>query len=197
MASDLVKLSVHVDEYDAIFILGGPMSANDNCDYLNYEKQLITHAVERHIPLMCICLGSQLIADACGGKVFQGIKKEIGWGDVYITKTGLESVFKDNFSNPLQVFHWHGDTFLPPDGAEILARNDLYTQAFKYRSAIGIQFHVEVNQRMIMGWSEKYQKELEVERISVDEFFRNREEDFMKLNNISKVLYEYFKSFFN
>lgn len=197
MARDLVKMSVHIDEYDAIFVLGGPMSANDDYDYLNYEKQLIARAIERRIPLMGICLGSQLIAAACGGKVFQGIRKEIGWGDVYFTKIGLERVFGGNFSNPLQVFHWHGDTFLPPDEAEILARNDFYIQAFKYQSAIGIQFHIEVNQRMIMDWSKKYQKELESERISSDNFFRNTEEDFARLSNTSKVLYKYFKSFFN
>ncbi|KAA2281938.1 type 1 glutamine amidotransferase [Candidatus Nitrosocosmicus sp. SS] len=197
MASDLVTLSVQVDRYDAIFVLGGPMSANDDYDYLHYEKQLISRAVENHIPLMGICLGSQLIAASCGGKVYKGVKKEIGWGDVSLTKIGSERIFKNNFTNSLQVFHWHGDTFLPPVGAEILSRNELYIQAFKYRSAIGIQFHIEVNQRMIMDWSNRYKKEIELEGISVDNFFRKKEQDFARLTDTSKVFYEYFKSFFN
>src|SRR5574341_1155804 len=62
----------------AVIILGAPESANDDLIYLKDEMKLIQESVEKEIPLLGICLGSQLIAKAFGAKVYQGTKKEIG-----------------------------------------------------------------------------------------------------------------------
>lgn len=196
MSKELSHLELHLNDYDAIFVMGGPMSANDRDVYLDYEKRLISNAIASQIPLMGICLGSQLIAASCGGRVFQGMKKEIGWGEVDITEKGIKSVFKNQVSNLINVFHWHGDTFSLPENAEVLAFNKKYIQAFKYGSAIGIQFHLEVNQQMIERWSKKYSAELQAEKIYLEDFIREKEKDFSELNNVAKGLYAYFKSLF-
>ena len=65
----------------------------------------------------------------------------------------------------MTVFQWHGDTYDLPDGALILARNKLYPQAFRFGSAIGIQFHLEVDRQMIGRWIVEYRNELDRERI--------------------------------
>ena len=90
--------------------------------------------INYEIPLIGICLGSQLIASACGGSIYKGPNKEIGWGQVDITDCGKESVFRNISKNQIQVFHWHGDTFTLPKGAQVLARSDLYIQAFSFKS---------------------------------------------------------------
>ena len=140
--------SLILKQYDAVFILGGPMSVNDNYDYLMEEKKLIRAAVEYEIPLFGVCLGSQLVASACGGLVYKGSEKEIGWKPVDITDCGTKSIFRNLPKRKIQVFHWHGDSFTLPRGAEILARSDLYTQAFTFKTAIGVQFHLEVDEQM-------------------------------------------------
>ena len=64
--------------YDAIVILGGPMSVHDDLHYLQKEQVLISNAMKNDTPVLGICLGSQLIAQAAGGRVYKGKKKEIG-----------------------------------------------------------------------------------------------------------------------
>ena len=52
------------------------------------------------------------------------------------------------------VFHWHGETFDLPPGAELLASSDLCrNQAYHIGERVyGIQFHLEVTPEMIADW---------------------------------------------
>lgn len=181
-------------DYDAVFILGGPMSVNDNLDYLLEEKKLIHSSFNLGIPIFGICLGSQLIASSCGGNVYKGSKKEIGWGEVRITRKGQSSIFYKIPGNKIRVFHWHGDTFTLPSEAEILSESDLYIQAFRFKNAIGIQFHLEVTKEMILNWIRKYHKELKNENMTREGFTNNIDRNVTELKNTSKIVYENFKS---
>jgi GMP synthase (glutamine-hydrolysing) len=196
MANKKAIESIILKQYDAIFILGGPMSVNDTFDYLVEEKKLIRSAVEYGIPLFGICLGSQLVASAFGGTVYKGSKKEIGWGHVDITDLGTKSIFRNLPKQKIQVFHWHGDTFTLPVGAEVLASSDLYIQAFTFKTAIGVQFHLEVDEEMVKNWSNRYQKELLSENLSKESFLFNQDRNFRELKSLSKQVYENFKIFF-
>jgi GMP synthase (glutamine-hydrolysing) len=185
--------SQNLTDYDAVFILGGPMSVNDHVGYLLEEKKLIQSTFNHGISVFGICLGSQLIASSCGGKVYQAPKKEIGWGQVRITSRGQSSIFNKIPGNKIQVFHWHGDTFTLPSDAEILSESDLYIQAFKFQNALGIQFHLEVTKDMIQNWIRKYQKELKTEKISEASIFNDIDKKVSELKKISKIVYENFK----
>lgn len=186
--------SQSLPDYDAVFILGGPMSVNDNLDYLLEEKKLIHSSFDLGIPIFGICLGSQLIASSCGGKVYTGPKKEIGWGEVRITSKGQSSIFDNIIGSKIRVFHWHGDTFTLPSEAEILSESDLYIQAFRFKNAIGIQFHLEVTKNMIQNWIRKYHKELKNENLSRDGFVNDIDRNVSELESISKIVYKNFKS---
>lgn len=187
--------SQKLSEYDFVFILGGPMSVNDNYDYLIEEKKLIQNAIEHGVPVLGICLGSQLIASACGGSVYKGLEKQIGWGNVDITDSGFKSIFRGIPEKKMVAFHWHGDTFSLPSETEILATSNLYIQAFRYKCAVGIQFHLEVDKEMIKNWSKCYQLELDADNISTETLLNDKDKKFSEIKSLSKRVYNNFKNY--
>lgn len=146
--------------FSLVVILGAPQSANDDLLYLKEEQKLIKDYVQNDVPVLGICLGSQLIAKTFGAKVYKGPKKEIGfYHDLMISNN---SKLFHGFKNPFSVFHWHGDTFDLPVGATRLALSKNYpNQAFQYKSAIGLQFHLEVNEQMVNLWLDKTEEKLQ------------------------------------
>lgn len=150
--------------YSAIVILGGPMAVYDDLPYLHKEQELIRDAIRNDIPVLGICLGSQLIAQAAGGRVFKGSRKEIGWFDVSLSDEGKRGLFA-GLESPMKVFQWHGDTYELPKEATVLAYNNLYPQAFRIGSAYGVQFHLEVDVPMIDSWIKEYDSEVRAENL--------------------------------
>lgn len=150
--------------YSHVLILGGPMSANEEEKYpfLSREIGLIKNCIESDKPLMGVCLGAQLIAKALGSKVYPATAREIGWYTVELTRSAAED-FLFSFMPPrVTVFQWHGETFdLPPHAVKLAASNACPNQAFRYKHNIyGIQFHLEVDQKMVDSWKEAYNGEL-------------------------------------
>jgi GMP synthase (glutamine-hydrolysing) len=101
-----------------------------------------------------ICLGSQLIANALGARVYPSGIKEIGWYDLKPTADAENDLLLRHLHSTEKVFQWHGDTFDLPKGAVHLASSPLcVNQAFRYgRNAYAFQFHLEVDSRMIDVW---------------------------------------------
>lgn len=142
-----------LDAHAGLILMGGPMSANDNLDYILKELRILEQALALGKPVLGICLGSQLIARAAGAKVYRNPVKEIGWAPVYCTGAARRDPLFAGCRSFELVFHWHGETFDLPRGAEWLAWSDACRhQAFRLGSAYGIQFHLEVTPEMIADW---------------------------------------------
>lgn len=187
------QVPLNSDQYSAIVILGGPMSAYDNLSYLAREQELIRDAIRKEVPVLGICLGSQLIAQAIGGMVHKGPKKEIGWSEVTLSPNGLKSLFNGIKNKTLRVFQWHGDTYDLPEKANIMASSPLYPQAFSFGSAVGIQFHLEVDGEMIHRWLQEYHEEIGRELINRrDITLYNESRNIEELKNACKVVYSNF-----
>ena len=139
-----------------IIILGAPESVNDDLSYLREEILLIREAVERNVPVLGICLGSQLLAKAFGARVYRGQRAENGiYADIEFDNASGSRLF-NGIKDPATVFHWHGETFDLPAGAVRLAHSKHYpNQAIKIGSAVGVQFHMEVDENTIRSWLEK------------------------------------------
>jgi GMP synthase (glutamine-hydrolysing) len=182
----------NVQQYAAIIILGGPMAVYDEAKYLKKEQELIKQALKDEIPVLGICLGSQLIAQAIGGKVHKGGKKEIGWSTVKINSAGLVDLFKGIDTQEIKVFQWHGDTYDLPPNAAITASSKLYTQAFRFGSAIGIQFHLEITVEMIRRWTEEYAKDLEREWIVPKDLLVQKDQELRESRERCKTVYSNF-----
>jgi GMP synthase-like glutamine amidotransferase len=137
-----------------LIFMGGPMSANDDLPYLRQELQLIAQAVERRQPVLGVCLGAQLIAKALGAKVYRNPVKEIGWFEIHFTGAAARDPLFAGVGPAGTVFHWHGETFDLPPGAERLAYSEACrNQAFRAAAGVyGLQFHLEVTPAMIEDW---------------------------------------------
>ena len=104
--------------------------------------------------MLGICLGSQLIAKALGARVYRNGELEIGWEPVWFTDAAKNDPVLGGMASPEMFFHWHGETFDLPQGAEWLAYSKKCRhQAYRYgRSVYGIQFHPEITAEMIDDW---------------------------------------------
>lgn len=137
-----------------LILMGGPMSVNDDLAWVDDEIRVIRDFVRRGKPVLGICLGAQLIAKAVGARVYRNPVKEIGWAPVYWTdQAGTDPLFR-GFTHPETLFHWHGETFDLPDGAEHLAYSEVCAnQAFRIAGNVyGLQFHAEVTPCIIEDW---------------------------------------------
>lgn len=144
-----------VPSHDGVIIMGGPQSANDPDPALAAEMRTIQMSIAAGVPLLGICLGSQLIAKALGARVYRNPVKEIGWYPVRFTDAALQDPLFAGIPNPSVFFHWHAETCDLPVGAERLAYSDrCHHQAFRYGGNVyGIQFHPEVTPEMIADWT--------------------------------------------
>ena len=184
-------------KYSLLVILGAPESANEDLPYLQAEQKLIKKTVDDNIPVLGICLGSQLIAKTFGGKVYHGPKKEIGF--YHDLKIDTNSKLFSGFTNPFTVFHWHGDTFDLPEGAVRLAHSKNYqNQAFQINSAVGLQFHLEVNAEMVNLWLDKTQEKLEqISYIDPQKIRSDIDENISIVKNNMNNFYNNFKLLFH
>jgi GMP synthase-like glutamine amidotransferase len=189
--------SLPKNDFSLVVILGAPESVNDNLNYLREEQKLIQHTVEKNIPVLGICLGSQLIAKTFGASVYRGSKTEIGFYDDL--KISNNSKLFSGMNKPFTVFHWHGDTFDLPDGAVRLVSSENYpNQAFQYKSAIGLQFHLEVNEDMINLWLDNAEEKLQkTPYINPQKIRSEINENISTVKSNMKNFYNNFKSSFD
>ncbi len=141
--------------YDAVIAFGGSQHVYEGQKYPYFvqEKAMIRKAVEQDIPYLGICLGAQLLAEVLEGKVQPHILKEIGFYDIALTEEGARDPLYQGLPGYQKVFHWHEDVFQLPVGAVLLATNKYAeNQAFRYRNAYGLQYHIEVDPEMLHTW---------------------------------------------
>ncbi|MDR1743426.1 MAG: type 1 glutamine amidotransferase [Dysgonamonadaceae bacterium] len=149
---------------DWLVVMGGPMGVYDEAEYpwLVGEKEFIRAAIEAGKTVIGICLGSQLIAEALGSKVYPNLKKEIGWFPVSLTEAAKNIPIFSKFPQSIDVLHWHGDTFDLPHGAVHLMKTDVCpNQAFLYGDRVlGLQFHLESTPETLNTMIENCRSEL-------------------------------------
>jgi GMP synthase (glutamine-hydrolysing) len=143
-----------IPDADAFISLGGSMSANDELFAIRREIEHIQDAIHRRKPVLGVCLGAQLIAKALGARVYPSTEKEIGWAPVRFTDAAQHDPLFHGISGTEVVFHWHGETFDLPGGAELLGSSPACRhQAFRLGDRIyGLQFHLEVSPAIITQW---------------------------------------------
>lgn len=152
------KAQPSIDKYDGLILMGGYMGVYETHKYehLKTEMKLIEDALKKKIPILGICLGSQMIAHVLGATVRKHTEREMGWYQIELTEAGTHDPVLKHFNKTETVFQSHGDTFEIPKEAVHLARSALCAgQAFRYQNNVyGFQFHIEIDQPTIKSWLE-------------------------------------------
>jgi GMP synthase (glutamine-hydrolysing) len=141
-----------LDGYRGIVVMGGSMGVYeaDRFPFLHAEIALLRQALDRRLPALGVCLGSQILAAAGGARVYPGPAPEVGFLPV---ERIADDPWLEGWPRRFEPLHWHGDTFDLPEGARLVASSAAYErQAFRLGSALGLQFHVETTEGMSRAW---------------------------------------------
>jgi GMP synthase-like glutamine amidotransferase len=150
-----------LSRYDALIVMGGPMGVYDEFPSKRDEIALIQAAVGT-MPVLGVCLGSQLLAHALGARVYPNERdgrpaKEVGYSTVQLTAEGMAHPLFKGFDANVRVMQWHGDAFDLPQGASLLATGTVcHHQAFAYGNAYGLLFHFELTPDIVEGLIEAH-----------------------------------------
>ena len=157
-----------IEDSAGLVFMGGPMSVNDPLPWIEQELALIRMAQDKGLPVLGHCLGGQLISRALGGTISANPVKEIGWHPVRKAETAAATDWLRDLPAQATLFHWHGETFSIPEGAELLLENDHCAhQAFAIGNTLALQCHVEMTAPMVSEWAELYKEELQQVTASV------------------------------
>lgn len=143
-----------LDSFDAYFVLGGSMHVDqeEQHPWLREEKRWLSDLLDRRAPVLGICLGSQLLAQAGGAWAGPLAQPEIGWHEVELTGYRVGERVIGWLPKRFTAFQWHRYGHGLPDGATELAHNDAALQAFRLGRCWGVQFHPEVTEPQIGRW---------------------------------------------
>lgn len=143
-----------VKEYSGLVFMGGPMSVNDDLPWIKQALDLIREAAAEDIPVLGHCLGGQLMSKAFGAVVSRNAVKEIGWGDVSVTPSEIAKNWFGQIET-FNAFHWHGETFSLPEGANhLLSSQHCQNQAWSLGKHLALQTHIEMTPEMVQVWCE-------------------------------------------
>lgn len=178
-ASDIVVAPVYktktippLRDVSAVIITGSHSMVTDREDWSQELSRWIKNIRVTSIPILGICYGHQIIADAWGGVVdYHPGGKEVGTVDIELTETGKKDVLlgclPERFSG--HVTHAQSVIALPKD-ARLLAGNSFEQHhAFVIHDNIwGVQFHPEFNEEVMRAYIEKEKSTLQREGLALE-----------------------------
>ena len=197
LPEDIISINAWEVDWDALslddtyIILGGHMGSYDDkkFPYLQKEKQWLKQAINSNTKILGICLGSQLIADAMGGKAYLSEQIEFGFKDLNFIEE--DSLF-DDFKNS-KVFSWHRDTFEIPPGATLVAKT-IFPQIYKIKNTTALQFHPEIKLDLFEAWYDSELSKQELESYDV-----KTEVQYLKDNSkqLEKSMFKFYSKWIN
>jgi GMP synthase (glutamine-hydrolysing) len=160
-----------IEAYDAVLTFGGAMHADqeDRHPWLRFEKDFLAALLDDATPLLAVCLGSQLLAEAGGGEARRAREPEIGWHQVEVTPEGAKDPLLASLAPHFTAFQWHSYEVALPATAVELAKSPVCTQAYRIgERAWGIQFHAEVTAADAEKWIDDILRDEDAVRIAID-----------------------------
>lgn len=187
------SVPTEVGGYSAIVVMGGPMGVyeTERYPFLRDEMRLIESFLKRRLPVLGVCLGSQLLAACLGADVEKGCRKEIGWHPVELSPEGLHDPLWQTVPSRFVAYHWHGDIFNLPKGAVLLASSEITpVQAYRYDERVyGLLFHLEVTTNHIQSMLGEFADEIEQENLSAERIMEQAKHHLGSLEQIGTKVF--------
>jgi GMP synthase (glutamine-hydrolysing) len=152
------------DTCAGVIITSAHEMVTDQLPWIHRLETRLQALIQQQVPILGICFGHQLLAQAAGGRVdFHPRGKEIGTVSIHLTDEATrDPIFQTMPTDfPAHVTHAQTVTHLPP-GAVCLAHNDHDPhQAFRLgQCAWGVQFHPEFSAEIMRAYILEQEAEL-------------------------------------
>lgn len=182
------QVPIH-ESFDRVVSLGGEMGAyeDDLHQWMGLEKAWLSRLVDEGVPVLGVCLGSQLLAGALGGAAYRSARAEADVIELELTHEGVADPLLNSVGK--QVFSLHQDTFDLPPSATLLARSKLYPQAFRLGSATAVQFHPDADLDLAKSWGKEDGSLLPAAGIDYDTYCQHLEEADPVLDSMSRAFF--------
>lgn len=147
------------DSFDALVVMGGEQNAraDETHPYLPALAALMQKSAQSGKATLGVCLGCQILARGAGADNLIGTTPEHGWVQVSLTEAGQADPVLGHLPQSFDIFEWHSDTFTPPPGAVVLARNDTALQSYRIgRAGYATQFHFEASTAVVAEWASSF-----------------------------------------
>jgi GMP synthase (glutamine-hydrolysing) len=185
-----------LDAAEALVVMGGPMGVYEADRYpqLRDEMRLIEDAVRRGRPVLGVCLGSQLLAAALGGRVYPSGRREIGWYPITLNAAAATDTLLQAAPREFIALCWHGDVFDLPVGAVGLASSAMTEhQAFRYgEHAYGLLFHLEATPAQVERMVADFPDELISADVSPEALLRGAGEHLPAVSALGAQVFDRF-----
>ena len=200
------KIPENLDQFDAMFCMGGPMDTWMEKDFpwlIDEKKRIKEFVVDLKKPYLGFCLGCQLLGEVVGGKVVKSNKPEIGILDINFLENKNNDKLFSKFPNTIKSLQWHSYEVQNLENIKnitlIASSPDTKYQIFKfYEHAYGIQFHIEIKKTTVSEWGcvPEYKSALEKElgEGALDKFDQDAKDQMSSMNQYSTILYNNFKN---
>lgn len=131
-------------QWDLIVTLGAPWPAEQITTWTSTEVDFLRSAHDHRVPVLGICFGAQLLAEALGGGSEPMRARRLGWQ--HVTPSGPHQV------PPGPWFQWHTHGLVLPPEAEELALSEDGVEVYRVGTSTGVQFHPEMTPRLLEAW---------------------------------------------
>jgi GMP synthase-like glutamine amidotransferase len=178
-------------DYGAVISFGGDAHPDQDSErpWLVRERALLREQLKAERPVLGVCLGAELLAQAAGAAVRRASRPEIGFHPVQMTDAGARDMLLGGIPARFRALSWHSYQCELPITATALARSDAGIQAFRIGSlAWGIQFHAEVTEADFSTWLDDFEDDPDAHVINPEELRAELNERIGDWNELGRAM---------